>query len=151
MDVREIYADPQLFDVERRQLLEAIEVMAGLGLRPVSMPGAAVPWLARAVRLPSRLGRPILSRALSDARAGKMSSLRMHVRAAPPDGPSPEQTEVAWMNGAVAEHGTRIGVATPVNRLLAALTEEVASDPRRRTWFRGHPERLIAEIESKRP
>jgi 2-dehydropantoate 2-reductase len=150
MDVRAIYSDRRLYEIERRQLLEALDVMAGLSLRPVSIPGAAIPWLARGLRLPSWIGRPILSRALTDARSGKMSSLRLHVRAAPPDGPSPEQTEVAWMNGAVAEHGARVGVATPVNRLLALLTEQVAADPKRRAWFRGRPERLLAEIGRER-
>ena len=146
MDATAIYRDPGLFGVERRQLLEALAVMAALGLRPVAIPGAAIPWLARGARLPSALGHPILSRALGDARAGKMPSLRIHVRSAPPGGPSPEQTEVAWMNGAVAEQGARLGIATPVNASLAALTDEVATDPERRAWFRGRPERLIAAL-----
>lgn len=150
MDARAIYSDRHLFAMERRQLLEALAVMAGLGLRPVAIPGAAIPWLARGARLPSWIGRPILARTLGDARAGKMPSLRIHVRATPPDGPSPERTEVAWMNGAVAEQGARLGIATPVNRVLATLTDQIASDPQRRAWFRGHPERLLAEIETAR-
>jgi 2-dehydropantoate 2-reductase len=150
MDATDIYRDARLFDVERRQLLEALAVMSGLGLEPVRIPGAAIPWLARGARLPVALGRPILSRALGDARAGKMPSLRLHVRGAPPDGPSPERTEVAWMNGAVAEHGARLGIATPVNAALAALTDEVAADPARRVWFRGHPERLLEAVQGKR-
>jgi hypothetical protein len=77
-----------------------------------------------------------------------MPSLRIHVRNAPQDGPSPEKTEVAWMNGAVAENGARLGIATPVNRLLATLTDLVAEDPERRAWFRGHPERLLAEVDA---
>jgi 2-dehydropantoate 2-reductase len=146
MDATAIYADPRLFDMERRQLLEALRVMSGMGLGPVAIPGAAIPWLARGARLPAWIGRPILGRALGDARSGKMPSLRIHVRGAPPDGPSPEQTEVEWMNGAVAAHGARLGIATPVNSVLAALTEEVAADPDRRAWFRGHPERLTEEV-----
>jgi 2-dehydropantoate 2-reductase len=146
MEAAAIYADPRLFDVERRQLLETLGVMSALGLRPVAIPGAAIPWLARGARLPAWIGRPILSRALGDARSGKMPSLRIHVRSAPPDGPSPEQTEVEWMNGAVAAHGVRLGVETPVNTVLAALTDQVAVDPERRTWFRGHPERLLEEL-----
>jgi len=146
MDGGDIYADPGLFAAERRQLLETLAVMKALGLRPVGIPGAPVPWLMRGVALPPWLGRPILRRALGDARAGKMPSLRIHVRSAPPAGASPEQTEVAWMNGAVAAEGARLGVPTPVNRVLAELTEQVAQDPERRAAFRGHPELLIAEI-----
>ncbi len=146
MDGGEIYGDPGLFAMEREQLLEALRVMKALGLAPVSIPGAPVPWLVRGVRLPPALGRPILRRALGDARAGKMPSLRIHVRAAPPDAPSPEPTEVAWMNGAVAEHGARLGIATPINATLARLTEEVAQNPERRVFFRGRPDRLLAEV-----
>ncbi len=146
MDVADIYRDPRLFEIERRQLLECVAVMRGLGLDCLSLPGAKVPWLVRVARLPSPVSRPILSRALTDIRSGKMPSLRIHVRAAPNDGPSPERTEAAWMNGAVADRGARLGIATPVNRLLATLTDEVATDPERREWFRGHPERLVDEL-----
>lgn len=146
MDADAIYRDPRLFAVERRQLLETLAVMKALGLRPVSLSGAPVPWLARGLRLPARLGRPILTRVVGGARAGKMPSLRLHLQSAPADGPCAEQTEVAWMNGAVARMGSEAGVATPINARLAALVDEVATDPTRRAWFRGHPERLLADL-----
>lgn len=149
MDAETIYRDPRLYEVERRQLFEAIAVMAGQGLRPVALPGAPIPWLVRGIRLPAWFGRPIMARVVGGARAGKSPSLRLHVQSAPPDGPSVEPTEVAWMNGAVARAGERAGVATPVNALLAALVDEVAADPQRRAWFRGHPERLLAELTGK--
>jgi 2-dehydropantoate 2-reductase len=146
MDADRIYRDRRLFSIERRQLLEAIEVMARLGLRPVALPGAPVPWLARGFRMPARLGRPILTRAVGGARAGKSPSLRIHVRSAAPDGAASEPTEAPWMNGAVARAGAELGIPTPVNARLAELVEEVASDPHRRAWLRGHPERLEEEL-----
>jgi 2-dehydropantoate 2-reductase len=146
MDADLIYRDRRLFSIERRQLLEAIEVMARLGLRPVALPGAAIPWLARGFRMPPWLGRPILTRAVGGARAGKSPSLRIHVRSAAPDGAASEPTEAPWMNGAVARAGAELGIPTPVNARLAELVEEVASDPHRRAWLRGHPERLAAEL-----
>jgi 2-dehydropantoate 2-reductase len=146
MDARPIYRNRQLFDIERRQLLETLAVMRAQGFKPVSIPGAPVPWLARCIRLPSWLSRPIMVRIVGGARAGKAPSLLLHLRAAPPDAPSPEQTEVEWMNGAVARAGAAVGVPTPVNARLAALVEEVARDPERRAWFRGHPERLVAAV-----
>ena len=147
MDPGAIYRDPRLFDVERRQLRETVAVMAGLGLRPVSLPGAKVPWLVRALWLPDWLSRPILTRIVGGARAGKMPSLRLHVRAAG-DLPSPEQTEVRWMNGAVAAFGESVGVQAPVNARLAELVDDVAEHPERRAWFRGRPDRFIAELAS---
>jgi 2-dehydropantoate 2-reductase len=149
MDADAIYRDPRLYDVERRQLFEALAVMTAQGIRPVAIPGAPIPWLVRGIRLPAWFGRPIMALAVGGARAGKSSSLRIHVSSTPPDAPSAEVTEVAWMNGAVARAGERDGLQTPVNARLAALVDEVAADPARRAWFRGHPERLLAEVGGK--
>jgi 2-dehydropantoate 2-reductase len=146
MDADRIYADPRLFDVERRQMLETLAVMTKLGLRSVALPGAAIPWLAFGFRAPAVLARPFLARIVGGARAGKSPSLRLHVRSAPTDAPAAEPTEAPWMNGAVASAGAAAGVATPVNARLAALVDEVAADPERRGWFAGNPERLLAEI-----
>jgi 2-dehydropantoate 2-reductase len=150
MDADAIYRDPRLFDVERRQLREALAVMRRLEFRPVALPGAPVPWLARCMWLPAWPARPILTRVVGGARAGKAPSLRIAVASAPSDRPCAEPTEVEWMNGAVARAGAERGVATPVNARLAALVDEVATNPERRAWFRGHPERLLAELAVKR-
>jgi 2-dehydropantoate 2-reductase len=149
MDAVAIYRDPRLYDVERRQLLETLAVMAAQGLHPVAIPGAPIPWLARGIRLPASLGRPIMARIVGGARAGKSPSLRLHVASTPLDAPAAEQTEVAWMNGAVARAGERVGVATPINTRFANLVEEVAADPQRRAWFRSNPERLLTELGRK--
>jgi len=146
MDADAIYRDPRLFAVERRQLLEALAVMRRMKMRPVPLPGAPVPWLVRGLMLPAWLGRPIMTRVVGGARAGKAPSLRIHVRSAAPDVPCAEVTEVAWMNGAVARAGAELGVATPVNAHLAALVDDVATNPVRRAWLRGQPERLLAEL-----
>ena len=55
------------------------------------------------------------------------------------------------MNGSVARGGTADGgasraVPAPVNARLTALVEEVAADPARRAWFKGNPDRLLAEL-----
>jgi hypothetical protein len=48
----------------------------------------------------------------------------------------------------VAATGTRLGVPTPVNAFLTALTDEVAADPERAAWFAGRPERLAQALEA---
>ena len=149
MDADAIYRDPRLFDVERRQLQEALAAMRRLGFGPVALAGAPVPWLARCLWLPTWLARPILIRVVGGARAGKAPSLRIHVQSAPPNRPCAETTEVEWMNGAVARVGAELGVTTPVNARLAALVDGVAADPELRAWFRHHPERLLAELPGK--
>jgi 2-dehydropantoate 2-reductase len=149
MDADAIYRDPRLFDVERRQMLEAVAVMKRLGARPVSIPGAPIPWLVRGMSLPAPLGRPIMARIVGGARAGKSPSLRLHVQGAPADAPCAEPTEVAWMNGAIARIGAEVGIATPLNARLAALVDEVAAQPERRAWFRGRPDRLLSELAGR--
>ncbi|MCU0483381.1 MAG: 2-dehydropantoate 2-reductase [Chloroflexi bacterium] len=139
-DPAAVYADPRLFEVERRQLAETVATMRALGLRPVALPGADVRFLALATRLPAWLARPLLARVLGGARGGKMPSLRLHLRHAA--GPS----EVRWLNGAVAAAAAEVGVAAPVNARLATLVDEAAADPERRAWFVGRPGRLIEAI-----
>lgn len=146
MDPGDIYADRQTYPIERDQLHEAVAVMRGLGLRPVSLPGADVSLLLRGLALPVAIGRPIVSRAIAGARGGKSPSLRLHVRR---DGAG-LPTEAPWLNGAVAAAGERAGVAAPVNAGLATLVDEVAADAERAAWFAGRPDRLVEALEARR-
>lgn len=143
LDPAAIYGDPATFEIERRQLREAVAVMAALRLVPVSIPGANVGLLLRGIALPPPIARPIIARVIGGARGGKAPSLRLHLR---DGGTGP--TEVRWLNGAVADHGARLGVATPVNALLAALVDEAAADPARAAWWRGRPDRLRAAVDA---
>ncbi len=146
LDPGEIYADRRTYPVERDQLHEAVAVMRGLGLRPVSLPGADVSLLMRGLALPVALGRPIVSRAIAGARGGKSPSLRLHVRR---DGAG-LPTEAPWLNGAVAAGAERAGVAAPVNAGLAAVVDDVAADAERAAWFAGRPDRLVDALEAWR-
>ena len=136
-----IYQDKRLYAIERRQLQEALAVMKGLGLRPVALPGADVSMLLRGMWLPPTIGRPLVARGISGARGGKSPSLRLHVREG---GTGP--TEARWLNGAVVAASGAAGVATPVNEALLGIVEEVAADPERAEWFKGHPARLIEAV-----
>ncbi len=147
MDAADIYRDPALFRIEKAQLREAVAVMHGLGLRPVTLPRAAVPWLALAIRLPDWLVRPIMTRVVGGARGSKLPSLRLHMRA-PGGAAASEPTEVAWMNGAVAAQARLLGIAAPVNARLAELVADVAGHPDRREWLRRRPDRFLAEMNS---
>jgi len=141
MSPAEIYGHPAAFGIERRQILEALAVMRRLGLRPVALPGANVPLLAFGVRFPAAIARPIMRRIIGGARGRKDPSLRIQANSG--TGPS----EVQWLNGAVAQNAERLGVAAPVNRRLTELVEEVLTEPERRAWFRGRPDRLVEAVE----
>ena len=139
----ELYDDPGVFRIERRQLLEALAVMHRLGLSPVALPGADARLLAVGIRLPPILVRPILRRVVVGARGGKDPSLRLHATSG--SGPS----EVDWLNGAVADATEKLGGAAPVNRRLTTLLHEVLDDPARREWFSGRPDRLVEAVEAR--
>lgn len=138
-----IYADARLFAIERAQVLETLRVMAALGRSPIALQGADARLIALAFRLPPRLGRFGMGRAVRGARGGKWPSLALHVQAG-----WGLPTEAPWLNGGVAGAGSQLGVAAPVNAALARLVDEVASDPERRAWFRGRPDRLVAEVDA---
>ena len=139
MDPAAIYADPELFEVERDQLKEALAVMRARGLRPVMLPGTPVPLLAFAVTLPAVLGRTSLGLVVGSARGGKDPSLRGAIQGGPP-------TEAGWLNGAVTRAGASLAVPTPVNEALARLADETAADPERRAWFQHRPDRLLEAL-----
>jgi 2-dehydropantoate 2-reductase len=144
-DAGEVYADPALFDLERRQLLEALAVMRAQGIGVVALPGANVPLLALGVRLPGPLSRRILVRVVGGARAGKSPSLRLHLR-----GGAAGPSEVAWLNGAVARAGALHGVPTPVNDALASLVDAATVDPELAAVLAAEPAR-IADFVAQSP
>ena len=148
MDPGAIYADARSFAVERRQLLEARDVMRALGANPVDLPGAPVRPLLLGARLPAWLGRRVLSRAIGGARGGKSPSLRLHVRGVEGSVPQPGPTEARWLNGAVAREAARQGVPAPVNGRLEALVDAVVADPDRAAWFAGRPDRLAEAVDA---
>ena len=144
-DPGEIYADHALFDLERRQLLEALAVMRAQGIGVVALPGANVPLLALGVRLPTPLSRRILARVVGGARGGKSPSLRLHLR-----GGAPGPSEVAWLNGAVARAGVAFGVPTPVNDVLAALVDAATVDPELAASLAAEPARIVDLVAGTR-
>ena len=109
----QVFANPTLFRLERQQLREALAVMAALDIHAVNLPGVQVRLLAFAVRfLPAFLSRPLLQKAVGKGRGGKMPSFHIDLHS------GRGQSEVDYLNGAVVRFGERVGVATPVNRLL---------------------------------
>jgi 2-dehydropantoate 2-reductase len=135
-----VYGDPLGYEVERRQLREAFAVLGRSGLRLTALPGADVRLLDLATRLPVRLARPILARVVGGARGGKAPSLLLTAES------GATQSEVEWLNGAVARAATDLGGVAAVNRRLTELVSEVLVDEARRAWFDGRVDRLAAEV-----
>lgn len=112
-----VYADPELFRLERRMLLEAVAVGSALGVRWVDLPGFPVRALVRVLPWPAWLVRRLLLRAVATGRGSKMPSLWYDLARG--------RTEVAYLNGAVVRWGAAVGVPTPVNALLTRLVEDL--------------------------
>jgi 2-dehydropantoate 2-reductase len=132
-----IFAYPGLYRLEVEQLRETLRVMRESGISVVNLPRTPVRLLAVGAGLPPVLSRPMLARAVAGGRGGKMPSFHIDLYS------GRGRSEVESLNGAVVRNGERVGVPTPINRLLtdtlSALTRgEIPIDT-----YAKKPERLI--------
>ena len=141
LTVAELFADRRLFAVEIAMLRECLAVMGALSYAPVDLPGTPVRALAWAVaQLPRAAAQPILTRAVGGGRGGKRPSFHIDLHS------GRGQTEVRWLNGAVARHGARLGVPTPVNQTLTETLEALSAGRLNAELFRHKPEKLLELI-----
>lgn len=144
MSPAEIFEHPKLFNLEVAQLREALMVMHAKGLHPVDLPGTPVPALALAVgRLPPIVARPLLRRAVASGRGGKMPSFYLDLYS------GRGQSEVAYLNGAVARHAEQLGIPAPVNRRLSEILTALTDGETPLETFAGHPDKLLDQLDFK--
>ncbi len=110
-----VYDDPNIWQLEYRQLLEAIAVIDRLNINLVNLPGIHVPRLAWLVRLlpPSWLAK-ILKRGV------RPPSLRVDLEY------QSGHSDAAYLNGAVAQAAYGLQLPAPVNHVLALSVTDVA-------------------------
>lgn len=135
-----LFADPRSYRIELAVLRECLAVMAALGLRPTDLPGTPVRALALGTKLPRFIAQPALAKALGGGRGDKMPSFHIDLRS------GRGQTEVRFLNGAVAEAGAAHGVPTPVNRLLTDTLEALSSGQLPLDTYRHNPDALLAQL-----
>jgi 2-dehydropantoate 2-reductase len=138
----EVYDDAGLFAIDRLAFHEALAVMRALGVEAVDLPGYPVRLLARVMRLPASLTRPLLRRRMAVGRGGKLPSFLQDLRRRAP------HLEVEYVNGAVARAARAVGLDAPVNARLATLLEEIASGRRLAAPFRSDPRSLAAAVRT---
>jgi 2-dehydropantoate 2-reductase len=144
MTPSQIFAHPGVYQLEVQQLREALRVMAAQNIDAVDLPGTPVRALAFAVRgLPPGVSRPLLRNAVGSGRGGKMPSFHIDLNS------GRGQTEVDALNGAVVRFGERLGVATPVNRLLSRTLQELARGEIPRDAFSHNPEKLLKGLKER--
>jgi 2-dehydropantoate 2-reductase len=138
----EVFANPKLYELERRMSYEALEVMAAQGIYPVNLPGIPVHLFALAFRLPAFLARAIFSKVVGGGRGGKMPSFHIDLHA------GRSTSEIEWLQGAVARHGEKIGIPTPVNRLLTDTLMAMVIGKIKIIEFSHQPEKLLNLLTS---
>ena len=137
----DVFADARGYEVERRQVREAIAVMPPE--RPARRRAARAPTsVSSTSRRACRRRSPGRSSPGSSAAHGAARAPSLLLTAQS----GADRSEVEWLNGAVARAAADLGGAAPVNRRLAELVDEVLTDDERRAWFDGRVDRLAAEV-----
>ena len=126
---------PGVFHIEVQALRETVRVMRGYGWRPLSLPGVPVHLLGQALLLPTPWLRPALGRIVGRGRGAKLPSLHGDIGRG--------RSEVYWMNGAVVEHGRRLGVPTPTNAVLTQIFDGLVRGVTSPETFRDRPRLLL--------
>jgi len=140
----EIFSDPDLFEVEVRQLKEALAVMRALGVPVTNLPGTPVKALASAIRwIPLPILRPLLKKAVVDGRGDKMPSFYIDMQA------GRKKSEVDYLNGAVARIGAQAGVDAPVNRFLTKTLSGMVSGTIPRDRYMHNPAEFLQDLAAK--
>jgi 2-dehydropantoate 2-reductase len=91
-----------------------------------------------ASRLPGFVARPIMVKAVGGGRGGKMPSFHIDLHA------GRKNSEVEWLHGAVMRHGEKLGVPTPVSRLLTETLLAMVRGEIPIAEFSRQPDKLIA-------
>jgi 2-dehydropantoate 2-reductase len=137
----EIYSQPDLFRLEIRMVKEALKVMRAQNIPVVGLPGTPVNWLARVIEyLPTQISQPLLKKTLGTGRGGKMPSFHIDLYA------GRKLSEVEYLNGTVVRAGERLGVRTPVNRVLTQTLIGLADGRLNKDDFAGQPQKLLSLI-----
>jgi 2-dehydropantoate 2-reductase len=141
MTPAQIFADRKLYEIEARQLQEALSVMNVQNIPVVDLPSTPVRLLAWIVSaLPCGISRPLLERSVGKGRGAKMPSFHIDLHS------GRGKSEVEYLNGAVARYGKKYHVRTPVNAALTEILLGLTAGEMEKEVFAHQPERLLAKI-----
>jgi len=136
-----VYQERRLFGLEMSALREAVAIAKLQSIPLVNLPGIPARLLAMLTRwLPNFLLQPILLPRVASGRGEKLPSLLAALRA------GDKRTEVAWLNGAVAQAARAMDRLAPINHALALTLSDIVSG--RDSWdsYRYDPTRLWSSI-----
>lgn len=139
-----IFADPRVYAIEVAQVRETLAVMQAQGIHLVNLPGTPIALLIQLMdHFPAFISRPIAAKGMGKGRGQKMPSFHIDLYL------GQKRSEVTFLNGAVVRLGEKLGIATPVNRVLTATLEKLASGEYKKEDFNDRPEKLIHLIEEQ--
>jgi 2-dehydropantoate 2-reductase len=137
----QIFAHPGLYEMEARQLREAVRVMQAQNIPVVDLPSTPVRLLAWIVSsLPLALSRVLLERSVGKGRGAKMPSFHIDLHS------GRGRSEVEYLNGAVARYGKKFHVPTPVNNTLTEILVGMTQGEIAKETYAHQPEKLLAVV-----
>ncbi len=146
MPPAQLFADSRLFRLEMRMLREILAVMRAQHIALIDLPGYPARMLARAVRwLPDALLQMLLAKRFARGRGDKRPSFYYDVVSPSRGG----QSEIEWLNGAVARAGAACGVSTPVNAVLTQVLMRIVTGQDNSSKWCGSIEGLLEQVKKK--
>jgi 2-dehydropantoate 2-reductase len=146
MTTSQVYTDPELFHLERKQIKEVLGVMRLLNIKVVNLPGIPVRLLVSVIdSLPASLSRPILTKQIGGGRGEKMPSFHIDLHS------GKGNSEVNHLNGAVVRAGKALGYPTPVNQLLTETLNSLLIGQEPLEKYDHKPHVLLDMLKSKSP
>lgn len=133
----------EIFTLEIRAIREVRAVMQAMNITPIDLPRYPVRALQSVATLPSPIAKRLMAGRVAGARGTKAPSLLLDLRA------GKAQTEVDFLNGAVACAGRDHNVRTPVNAVYSRVLEDIAHMPQLWAKYRERPDTLAAEVEAE--
>ena len=121
-------------------LQETLAVMSAQGINVTDLPGTPVRALAWGTRLPAFISRPFMTKAIGGGRGGKMPSFHIDLHA------GRGKSEVDYLNGAVVRAGEKLGIPTPVNRVLTDTLLALTRGEQSMDTYSRKPEKLLELI-----
>lgn len=140
MTAGEVFSHPVLFRLEMRMLRECLSVMRANHIHMVDLPRVPVRGLAIGSQLPGFVARPLMVKAVGGGRGGKMPSFYIDLYS------GRGKSEVDWLNGAIVRFGEKVGVATPVNKVLTETLLALTKGEFPLETYSQQPEKFLALI-----
>jgi 2-dehydropantoate 2-reductase len=138
----EVFSHPGLYRLEVGQLREALNVMRAMQIPVTNLPGTPVRLLAFAIRsMPTWLSQPFIRRSVGSGRGNKMPSFYIDLKS------GQKKSEVAYINGAVARYGQRLGIRTPINHFFTETLLQLTTGELPVTTYTNQPDRLITDFK----